>query len=178
MTRSRLTAFLASAAVVPLSAVAVTACGGGGGSNATGSSAPPTTARGRPATVGVANDANLGRILVDSQGRTVYLFQKDRGTKSACSGPCAAAWPPLRATRRPAIGTGLSASKVATTTRSDGKPQVTYNGHPLYRYSGDQQPGQTNGQGLNAFGASWFALAPSGNQVSGQGSAPGGPSGY
>jgi hypothetical protein len=63
---------------------------------------------------------------------------------------------------------------IGTTTRSDGKPQVTYNGHPLYRYQGDQKPGDTNGQGLTAFGASWFALSPAGSQVTTQPSSSGG----
>ena len=71
------------------------------------------------------------------------------------------------------VGTSLPASKIATTARSDGKPQVTYNGHPLYRYSADQKPGDTNGQGLNAFGGAWFALSGDGNMVSGQGSGNG-----
>ena len=76
------------------------------------------------------------------------------------------------------VGTALSASKIGTTARSDGKPQVTYNGHPLYLYSADQKPGDTNGQGLNVFGGGWFALSAAGNMVSGKGSNPGGGSGY
>ena len=130
---------------------------------------PPKTANGQPATVGVAN-SGLGKILVDSQGRTLYLFQKDSGTKSACTGACASGWPPLRASGKPTVGSGANASMVGTTTRSDGKPQVTYNGHPLYLFQGDQKPGDTNGQGINAFGAAWFALSPAGNKVSGTGS--------
>jgi predicted lipoprotein with Yx(FWY)xxD motif len=95
------------------------------------------------------------------------------GTTSQCAGACAAAWPPLRATGKPVVGTSLSASKIGTTARSDGKPQVTYNGHPLYLYSADQKPGDTNGQGLNAFGGAWFALSVGGNMVSGRGSGSG-----
>jgi predicted lipoprotein with Yx(FWY)xxD motif len=138
----------------------------------------PKTASGTAATVGIANAGGLGEILVDSQGRTLYLFQKDAGTKSACSGECAAAWPPLRTTGKPTVGTSLSAAKLATTPRSDGKPQVTYNGHPLYLYSADQKPGDTNGQGLNVFGAPWYALSASGNMVTGAGSNPSGSLGY
>jgi len=177
VTRSKSITFLTAAAVVSLSALALAACGGGG-SNATASTTPPTTASGRPATVGVANNGNLGKILVDAQGRTLYLFQKDSGTKSACTGACAAAWPPLRASGKPVVGTGATASMVATAPRSDGKPQVTYNGHPLYRYSADQKPGDTNGQGVTAFGAAWFAVSPAGNMVSGTGSSSGGGNGY
>jgi predicted lipoprotein with Yx(FWY)xxD motif len=164
---------LAATAAVPLTALAISACGGGG-STAT---APPTTASGKAATVGLANEGNLGNILVDSQSRSLYLFQKDIGTKSECAGACAAAWPPLRATGKPVVGGALSASKVGTTARSDGKPQVTYNGHPLYLYSADQKPGDTNGQGLNVFGGGWFALSAAGNMVSGKGT-NGGASGY
>jgi predicted lipoprotein with Yx(FWY)xxD motif len=124
--------------------------------------------------LGVANNSKLGNILVDSQGRTLYLFQKDSGTTSSCTGACAAAWPPLRVNGQPSVGSGANASMVGTTTRSDGNPQVTYNGHPLYLYAGDQEPGDTNGQGLTAFGGGWCAVSPAGNQVSGQGSNSGG----
>jgi predicted lipoprotein with Yx(FWY)xxD motif len=157
------------------SALAVTACGGGAGS---ASVEVPKTASGKAATVGVANAGGLGRILVDSQGRTLYLFQKDVGTKSACSGECAVAWPPLRADGKPSAGTSLAADKLGTTPRSDGKPQVTYNGHPVYLYSLDHKAGDTDGQGIDAFGASWFALSAAGNMVSGTGTNPNPGSGY
>jgi predicted lipoprotein with Yx(FWY)xxD motif len=176
MTRSRLIAFLAGAAVVSVTALSVAACGSGGG-GASASTTPPKTASGRPATVGVAN-TGLGKILVDSQGRTLYMFQKDSGTHSACTGACASAWPPLRANGKPTVGTGANASLVATTARSDGKPQIVYNGHPVYLYQGDQKPGDTNGQGLTAFGGGWFALSPAGSQVSGQPSSSGGGTSY
>jgi predicted lipoprotein with Yx(FWY)xxD motif len=175
MARSRFTTFLAGAAVIPLCALAVAGCGGDSHANA---SAPaPKTASGKPATVGVA-DTGLGKILVDSQGRTLYLFQKDSGTESACTGACAAAWPPLRASGKPTVGSGADASATGTAARSDGKPQVTYGGHPLYRYQGDQKPGDTNGQGLTAFGGGWFAVSPAGDQVAGQGSGSSGGNGY
>jgi predicted lipoprotein with Yx(FWY)xxD motif len=67
---------------------------------------------------------------------------------------------------------------IATTTRSDGNPQVTYNGHPLYLYIGDQKAGDTTGQGINAFGAAWFALSPAGTQIAAPPSGSGGSSGY
>jgi predicted lipoprotein with Yx(FWY)xxD motif len=181
MTPTRSITFLAGVAVVALAALTVAACGGGGG--ATASTSPPKTTSGQPATVGVANSV-LGKILVDSQGRTLYLFQKDSGTTSACTGACAGAWPPLRANGKPTAGREASASMLGTGTRSDGKAQVTYNGHPLYLYQGDQKPGDTNGQGITAFGATWFALSPAGTQVSGKpsgsagGSSSGGGGGY
>jgi predicted lipoprotein with Yx(FWY)xxD motif len=161
MPRSRPITFLASAAVIPLTALAVAACGGGGGATA----ATPKTSSASSATVGVAN-SSLGSILVNSTGRAVYLFKADVGDKSACTGACATAWPPLLATGAPTAGTGLTASKLATITRSGGSHQVSYNGHPLYLYVGDKKPGDVTGQGVTAFGAAWFALTPAGNQAS------------
>jgi predicted lipoprotein with Yx(FWY)xxD motif len=162
MTPSRPITFLASAAVIPLVALAVAACGGGGAATA---ATTPTTSSGAPATVGVTN-SSLGSILVNSQGHTLYLFKADSATRSACTGACAAAWPPLLATGKPTAGTGLTASKLGTITRSGDKHQVTYNGHPLYLFIKDTKAGQTNGQGVTAFGAAWFALTPTGNQAS------------
>lgn len=178
--RSRPLPFLAGAAGMALIALAAVGCGGGGDGGATAATAPSTTtATGQPATVGTASGGNLGTILVDSQGRTLYLFQQDEGTKSECSGPCASLWPPLRANGKPTVGGGANASMIGTSARSDGKPQVTYNGHPLYLYSGDQKPGDTNGQGLTDFGGAWYALSPAGNQITTQASrSSGGQSSY
>jgi predicted lipoprotein with Yx(FWY)xxD motif len=162
-------------------ALIIGACGGDATTTRAGGTASvtmPKTAAGTPATVGVATAGGLGKILVDARGRTLYLFEKDAGTRSTCSGACAAAWPPLRATGKPAAGAALSAANLGTTPRSDGKPQVTYNGHPLYLYSADQRPGDTNGQGLNAFGAAWYALSAAGQMITGPGSNPAGPAGY
>jgi predicted lipoprotein with Yx(FWY)xxD motif len=168
MTRTRSIAFLAGATMPLLAAVAVAGCG----SNTSGAPAPPKTTNGQSAMVGVANE-NLGSILVDSQGRTLYLFRRDSGTKSACTGACAIDWPPLRATGKPTVGGGVTASIVATSARSDGEPQITYNGHPLYLFSGDQKPGDTNGEGVNAFGGLWYALSSAGNQIVGSAPNPG-----
>jgi predicted lipoprotein with Yx(FWY)xxD motif len=168
MTRSRSITLLAGAAV-PITALAI--AGFGSASAASAPAAPLQAASGRPAAASVAKptvgvrSTRLGRILVDSQGRTLYLFKKDSGTKSACFGACATAWPPLRASGKPKVGAGAHASMVSTTKRSDGKPQVTYNGHPLYRFQGDRKAGDTNGEGLNAFGAHWFAVSAAGKQV-------------
>src|SRR3954465_7829950 len=145
MTHRKPITFLAAAAAVPLVALAAAGCGGGGG--ATAATLPPKTASGHAATVGAANEGSLGNILVDSQGHTLYLFKKDSGTKSACFGACATNWPPLRDAGKPTVGSGASRSMVATTARSDGRPEVTYNGHPLYLFTGDSKPGNTNGQG-------------------------------
>jgi predicted lipoprotein with Yx(FWY)xxD motif len=175
MNRTRSFSLIGLAAAA-IAALAVAGCGGGGG-NASASTPQPKTSTGHAATVGVAS-TGLGNVLVDSQGRTLYLFAKDKGTTSSCSGACATAWPPLRASGNPVAGTGVKSSLLGTTQRSDGKPQVTYNGHPLYLYVGDQKAGDTNGQGITAFGAGWFALTASGTQVSGSASGSGGGNGY
>jgi hypothetical protein len=79
---------------------------------------------------------------------------------------------------KPTVGAGLKASLVGTTKRSDGKPEVTYAGHPLYLYVGDQKAGDTTGEGINAFGAAWYALNASGAQVSGTATGTGSGNGY
>ena len=172
MRRSRLITSLASAALIPLSAMAVAACGGASAATSPpASSSTPTaqTSRAASATVGVAN-SGLGSILVDSHGRTLYLWQADTGPKSTCSGACAAAWPPLLTTRAPTAGRGAKASLLGTTKRSDGAEQVTYNQHPLYLFTGDTASGQTTGQGSTGFGAPWYVLSPGGNQITGSAS--------
>src|SRR3954447_9532749 len=176
MTRTRFTRLLGGATAVALSSAAtIAACGGGSSTTAAATPKGPT---GSAATFGVASNSGLGKILVNSNGLTLYLFKKDTGTKSTCAGACATNWPPLRASGKPLAGTGLSTSKVGTTARSDGKPQVTYNGHPLYLFQGDSAPGQTSGEGISAFGAAWFAVSPGGNQVNATGSGSGGAGGY
>ena len=107
----------------------------------------------------------LGRILVDSHGRTLYLFLKDKKGKSACYGACAAYWPPLIASGKPHAIAGAKASLLGTTRRHDGRLQVTYRHHPLYRYAGDASKGDMNGQGLDDSGGKWWVLSPAGNKI-------------
>ena len=175
MTRKRGIMSFAWAPVVALSLLAFTACSSSAG--ASGSTGPPSTSGGPQGTVDVAA-SSLGQILVDDQGRTLYMFQKDMGAQSECTGACASAWPPLLATGTPTVGSGASASALGTTARSDGGTQVIYNGHPVYTFSQDQKAGDTNGEGLTAFGGSWFVLSPSGNQISGPPSNSGAGNGY
>ena len=99
--RKALTTLASAGAVAPL-LLDLAACGAST-SHASAAPAPPTTRTGQPATVGVAS-TGLGQILVDAQGRTLYLFQKDTGMTSTCTGACAAAWPPLRAAGQPVVG--------------------------------------------------------------------------
>jgi predicted lipoprotein with Yx(FWY)xxD motif len=178
MHRGRSITFLTGAAAVPLLALAA-GCGGGGGGSPAAAGTPPKTASGHAATVGVAS-GSLGKFLVDSKGRTLYLFKKDQGTKSACSGACATNWPPLQVSGKPTVGSGALVSMVSTTKRSDGGRQVTYNGHPLYRFQADQNAGDTNGQGVSAFGAAWYVVSPAGSAITAKPSSSnsGGGSGY
>ena len=157
--------FLVAAA---LAALVVAGCGGGG-DQATAASSQPSRD-----TINVTDNGDLGKILTDSQGRTIYLFAKDTGSMSTCSGGCAAEWPPVTTSGKPTAGNRLTGSMVGTTTRSDGTKQVTYNGHPLYGFSGDQAAGDTNGQNLSAYGAKWYALSSAGNRVTASGSGSGG----
>jgi predicted lipoprotein with Yx(FWY)xxD motif len=149
MTRSK---SLISLAAVSAISLALAACGGSGSGGGT------------TATVGVST-TGVGKVLVDSSGHTLYLFKKDSGPASKCAGACASDWPPLLAKGAPTAGGGAKTSLVATTKRSDGASQVTYNGHPLYRYEGDSSAGDTNGQGVTAFGAAWYAVGAGGSQV-------------
>jgi predicted lipoprotein with Yx(FWY)xxD motif len=117
---------------------------------------------------------SLGRILVDSRGRTLYLFEKDHNGKSACAGQCATFWPPLIASGKPHAAGAAKASLIGTTRRADGRLQVTYNHHPLYTFAKDTQKGQTTGEGVNAFGAGWDVLSPAGAKVEKQTPSSGG----
>ena len=118
-----------------------------------------------PAKVGVRT-TKLGKVLVNGKGITLYLFMKDKKGKSACSGACAQAWPPLLTKGRPTASGGASAAKLGTTRRSDGTTQVTYNGHPLYTFVADQsKPGSTAGEASKAFGAEWYVVGTNGNKI-------------
>jgi predicted lipoprotein with Yx(FWY)xxD motif len=107
----------------------------------------------------------LGTFLTDGKGLTLYMFEKDAGGKSACSGACAKVWTPLTTQGAPKGASGLQAGLLSTATRSDGSKQVTYGGHPLYHYDDDHKPGQTEGQDSHEFGAGWYVVAPSGKKV-------------
>jgi predicted lipoprotein with Yx(FWY)xxD motif len=117
---------------------------------------------------------SLGTIVVDAHGRTLYMFMKDKRSRSACSGACATNWPPLVTSAKPTAGAGAKAALLGTTRRSDGHQQATYNGHPLYRFLLDGNAGQTKGEGISAFGGMWYAVSASGTKVMPSASAGGG----
>jgi len=110
-------------------------------------------------------DSGLGKILVDGNDRTLYLFEADEGTRSACDGACAKVWPPLSSAGRPTAGPGVAALKLGTAKRGDGTVGVTYNGHPLYTFAGDSSAGQATGQGSDDFGAEWYVLSAAGQAI-------------
>jgi predicted lipoprotein with Yx(FWY)xxD motif len=169
-------------------AVAVAGCGGGestsgggvygsgGGSETTtetssggryGGEGEKTTASSGGGAAGVVKAAkvgDLGTIVVDSEGLTLYDFHKDKGGKSSCYGACAGAWPPLLTEGEPKAEAGAMASQLGTTKRKDGTVQVTYAGWPLYTYAGDKGPGEANGNDFSQFGAQWYALMPNGEE--------------
>jgi len=118
----------------------------------------------RAATVAAAH-TGLGTVIVDSRGRTLYLFEKDKRGHSACAGACATYWPPLLTSAKPVAKAGLKQSLLGTIRRSDGRMQVTFAGHPLYLFFGDGKRGDSNGEGLHDFGAGWYVLAPSGKKI-------------
>jgi len=148
-------------------ALVVAACGGSSGSSggAYGGSTASRSSSGK-GSVALAS-TKLGKVLVDGNGRTLYLFEADKGTMSNCDGACASAWPPLTTSGKPTAGAGVAASKLGTAKRVDGTTGVTYAGHPLYTYAGDGAPGQTAGEGLTDYGAPWYALSAAGKTVVG-----------
>jgi predicted lipoprotein with Yx(FWY)xxD motif len=138
-------------------------------------------------TVVALRQTAIGTILVDSRGRTLYLFEKDRNGVSMCNTACMSYWPALTSHATPHAGQGVKQSLLQLSRAHNGVRQVTYAGHPLYTFVGDKRAGQTAGEGLSNFGAEWYALAPSGqkvehSQTASSGSGPGGgygsPGGY
>ena len=105
-----------------------------------------------------AKDTSLGKIVVDGQDLTLYVFDKDKGGKPTCTGECATTWPPLLTTDKVTPGSGVNPSWVGMTDRADGTKQVTYHGWPLYHYAKDTKPGDANGQGVSGFGGKWNVI--------------------
>lgn len=107
----------------------------------------------------------FGKVLVTKSGMTLYLFMRDKTKRSNCYGPCATYWPPLIKKGTLSAGTGVKAKLLGTTKRKNGTRQVTYNGHPLYRFKLDKSAGQVKGQGQNFFGGRWWVLNSAGRAV-------------
>lgn len=107
----------------------------------------------------------LGNILVDGKGRTLYLFLADKANRSTLSHAGLAVWPAYTSATKPQVGGGISAAHVASVKQANGRRQVTFYGHPVYYFIGDKSAGETNGQGLNEFGARWYVLSSHGAAV-------------
>ncbi|HSP09354.1 MAG TPA: hypothetical protein VLU92_07135 [Candidatus Dormibacteraeota bacterium] len=162
---------LVTTGVIALAALTA-ACGGSTptayypGAAPSPSPSPAASSAATPAasgtTIAVATNTSLGRILVDGKGMTVYLFAADTGPTSTCYTSCATVWPPVLTDGAPQAGAGADKSLLGTTTRTDGKVEVTYAGHPLYYFIKDKAAGDTTGQGVNGFGAYWWVMSASG----------------
>jgi len=163
---------LLAAITVTSGSLAIAACGGSSGATTSAATSAPTSTAGAAAVaqssgvqVGTTH-TNLGTVLVAGPKRlTVYLFEADRHGTSSCAGACAQAWPPVTTSGQPTAASGALAGEISTIMRSDGTRQVTYNGHPLYYFIEDTASGQTNGQGVDGFGAKWYVLSPSGSTI-------------
>ena len=160
---------LAIPAVGLLSLIALAGCGSSSSTTASESTAAATTSTsassgGGAGTVDVADNPKLGQVLVDSQGHTVYMFEKDESDESYCNGSCAKVWPPVTTKGQPQAGSGVSASKLTTLKRDDGSTQVVFDGHPLYTYVKDEDTEDAYGNGLDQFGAEWYGLHPNGQK--------------
>ena len=169
-----MTRLFSFAALAVAAALVLAACGGSSTSSSSGST--PSYGAAKPSTSNTSNSSrttsvvgtktsSLGTFLVDSKGRTLYLWDADHGSKSTCSGACAQAWPPVTTTGTPKASGTVKASLLGTTMRADGSREVTYAGHPLYTFAGDTQAGQTTGQGSNGFGAPWWVVTPAGKAL-------------
>lgn len=174
---------VAAVAGTAILAAAVSACSGSGNSSGGGSTHADASTAARsaeqaaqaqaqaqaqataPATVTTMNVSPLGKILVNDKNLSLYLFQADKSTTSTCTGACAKLWPPLLVNGTPTVAGGVDQKKLGTSKRSDGGTQVTYDGHPLYRFAADTSPGNVRGQGLNNFGAKWYVLGTDGKAI-------------
>jgi predicted lipoprotein with Yx(FWY)xxD motif len=156
-------------------ALVASGCGGSDSSSEGGGSGAEQVANSEPADIAVvsaSNAGNLGLVLVNSEGRTLYVFQNDKHTlysaeSSACYGACEKNWPPLLTGGEPEAENGAFPTKLSTLKRKNGTLQVTYYGHPLYTYVGDKKPGEANGSDVKAFGGRWYALQPGGEEPRG-----------
>jgi predicted lipoprotein with Yx(FWY)xxD motif len=159
-------------AAVALGATGVGVAVAGSGGNAApsygsgyGAVTSPSSPSAPSAATVMGGKTALGPTLVDGTGRTLYLFESDTPTMSTCNGSCASVWPPASAASTPHATGGARADLLGTLRRTDGTTQLTYKGHPLYYFARDAKPGDTTGQGLNQFGASWYALTPGGGTI-------------
>jgi predicted lipoprotein with Yx(FWY)xxD motif len=153
-------------AVLAVAATAVLTLSACGSNTATPAAAPQAGAAGGASGLHVA-DTSLGRVLVDGAGRTLYLLTADGHDRSTCSASCLQFWPAVK----PGSHRGVTAQVGATATPS-GPMTATVAGHPVYTFSQDHAPGDVNGEGLQEFGGTWYAVSVSGSAVQADGSSP------
>jgi predicted lipoprotein with Yx(FWY)xxD motif len=157
--------------VLVLGLAGLTACGDDGDSG----SAPAASQAGKAAKLTTADVGEYGKIVVDGNGRTVYVFDKDTSGTSNCSGDCLAKWPVVAAGEGTPQLDGIDASLVSTITRSDGTKQLAIKGLPLYLFASDTQPGEAKGQ---AVGGVWWVVGPDGQKITTKPGASGDGYGY
>ena len=173
-------------ALVASSAVAVAAilAGCGGGSNKPTTSTSSTGSSAKPGTkLSTASVSGVGNVVVDGNGRTVYILTSGDHTNVPCTedSGCTKLWPDLplpSGVSTAKAGTGIKASLLGTKKSSDGETYPTYNGWLMYEYTGDSGPGQAKGQRIKSFGGTWYVLSPSGNPVTSSSSGSNGGGGY
>ena len=154
-------------ALAVVGSLALAACGSStpAAGPTTSTSTRPTSTPSPAAVRVVSEHSDYGTVLATGDGRTLYLLTADTPTVSICTTPvCSAVWPPLTVAGPPGIGAGADPTLVGELVRPDGSHQVTYDGHPLYTYSGDSGPGQTNGEGITSFGGTWYVVSASAGQ--------------
>jgi predicted lipoprotein with Yx(FWY)xxD motif len=147
-------------AVAGTFAVLMAACSNGDDTG-DGTQSPEPSEAPAEATVAAA-DSDLGKIVVDGEGRTLYVLLADESSESTCYDECEDNWPALTVDGDPVAGEGVDGSLLGTSARTDGSMQVTLDGHPLYHFGGDQAAGDVNGQGV---GDVWFVVSPSGKTI-------------
>jgi predicted lipoprotein with Yx(FWY)xxD motif len=145
--------------------IAVAGCGSSGAAPTSSNAAAVTPAAASSGKALSVRSTSLGKVLVDSKGRTLYGFGHDKKNVSRCSGACATNWPPAVSPRHPKAGTGIAKAQLRVIKRSDGTRQLSYAGHPLYRFVADAHAGDVKGQGVNAFGGVWHVLSHTGAVV-------------
>jgi len=173
---------LLGAGLMLSAAMTVAACGGSSGSSSgsgagsgsgSGGTASTGTSSSPGVTISLKSVPNVGTVLVNGQGRTLYLLTSEKGDKVTCtdSNGCTKLWPEIAlptGTTAAKAGSGVNASLLGTVRDASGHMEVTYNGWPLYTFAGDSGPGVAHGQGIASFGGTWYVLNAAGSPVTGQ----------
>lgn len=168
-----------SVAVMAIAALALAGCGESTDDSASATVAPTPEVKSEPTAMASekkqasaaggkrvqTGSTRYGKILQDSRGRTLYLFTKEKGKTSRCYGDCAVAWPPMLTRGKPVAIKGAKQSELGTTKRKGGKTQVTYNGHPLYYYVDEDEPGEVLCQAVYEFGGYWYVVNRNGKAI-------------